>query len=149
VRNGSTPAPPAAEAPAGSGLGIGFGLAFGAGTLVVAASTVQSGVLHAMSPGGHVGFGRLVLWPAISWYAWALLAPFVFALVRRVPPAPGRWGRRLAVLTGGMAVFYAVHVAIQVLAMGLPAFADLHPDLAHAVSSHASTSIYPNAVTYW
>lgn len=139
----------APRAPAGRALLLGWGLAAGVSTLVLLASTVQRGVVSAMYPDKRPSLVDFILWPAVYWYTWALLAPFVFLLVRRVYRSTSSWGRRLAALMGGMVLFYAVHVTLQVLSMSLPVFAHIHPDLADTVSFHASRSIYTNAVTYW
>jgi hypothetical protein len=51
----------------------------------------------------------------VPWYAWALLAPAVFALCERAPPRAGRLGRTLAVYAAAGVAAAALHGLVVLL----------------------------------
>ena len=93
--------------------------------------------------------GRIMLWPAIWWYSWALIAPLIFLFARQFVFTKNDWPRILAIQGAGCLVAYTAHVGLQVGSMILPAFSHLHPTWSHAFIHHATSSIYINFLIYW
>lgn len=128
---------------------LAWGIAFAEATVLIFTVTAERYMVNEMRRDGGPPLGRLLLWPSIWWYGWALLAPLVFALAQRFSFARERWQHSFLVHVGGCATFFFMHVGIQVMAMALPAYHNTHPDWQDAIEHHMVTSIYLNLIIYW
>lgn len=126
-----------------------WGLAFAAVTLFLVLISGQGFIYDAMRDQEGRPFWPRILWPAIFWYSWALLAPFIFVLARRYPFTLAQWKQGLGVHLGGTAFFFMVHVAVQVAAMYTPPFRHIHSDFVDMVTHHTASSIDTNILVYW
>ncbi len=96
--------------------------------------------------GEQVTLWQLVRWRVIWWYGWTLITPFVFEYAWRHP----LWSSRsMLLLLLGNIVAYALHVALQVAAMYLPAYRMVHETLPEAIRYHIVVSLYLNVFIYW
>ena len=125
-------------------------ISLGVATLIVITDVGQEYVgmsIHSDRP--LPALWRLVLWPSIWWYGWAVLAVGVYRLTRKNLVVRGEWKKSLVVLWLGCVAAFVLHVGIQFVAMALPAFGHLHPTWDHALLHHAGTSIFLNVTIYW
>src|SRR4029078_10478375 len=70
----------------------------------------------AASVGHAVSWGQALYWALGDWYEWALLAPVIFWLCRRLRLGSGRWGRGLPVHFASGLVLAAVHAFLCAMA---------------------------------
>ena len=124
-------------------------VSFGLATIIVFTDTSQDYINMSMHRPEVPSLGRIMLWPAIWWYSWALIAPGIFLLTRRFSFSKENWKRTLLIQCAGCLAAYSIHLSIQVGSMVLPAFSTLHPTWEHAIIHHAITSIYINLLIYW
>jgi LytS/YehU family sensor histidine kinase len=118
-----------------------FALAFACATLIIIVSAWQSHLWDSMMRDKTRPVLKLFLWPSIWWYSWALLAPFVVGMVERFPISKTTWVRHGLIQLGSFLLCFGVHVGIQVTAMLLPNYRDIHPDFINALTHHTITSI--------
>ncbi|MFW6078842.1 MAG: sensor histidine kinase [Gemmatimonadota bacterium] len=85
------------------------------GATAVALLSTAGEYARAALRGDAVGFFDIARYQAIDWYLWALAAPFVFALARRVRPSRVGWPRSAAVHGLACATAAAVHIVLYVL----------------------------------
>ena len=118
-------------------------------TLVVLADTGQNAVGNSMHDSNPPPFFRLLLWPSIWWYSWAIFGVGVYYLTRRFPLTREYRSTSLWIHLVGCVATYLGHVSVQVAAMALPVYQTLHPTWSHAILHHAGTSIFLNLLMYW
>lgn len=129
--------------PRSKGLFLGAVIVF-AWSFVAFGSAGQNYLIATMHKNEAVSFWEVLRWPAIFWYAWALLTPLVLLLARRFPlNQPPRW-RNAAWLTLGCLGVFSLHIAVQVATMFLPVYRHLHETFAEMVQYHFAISIHLN-----
>ena len=89
-----------------------------------------------------------LLWMSIWLAAWLPIVPVIYVLAARLADRRATAAGVLGVYLGGFAFAYVVHVGIQVSAMQLPAYDDVHPNLLDAVLNHMLSGVFLIAVTY-
>ena len=125
-----------------------WGIAFAAVTVFLLLVSGQGFIYDTMHDRSARSLVQRLRWPAVFWYSWALLAPFIFILARRFPFIGDRWRMSLLVHLGGCAVFYVIHVSLQVASMYTPPFDHIHPDFMDALRHHTAASIDTSILVY-
>ena len=139
---------PDPEKPRGKHPLVLWGMAFAAVTLFLLLVSGQGFIYDTMHDRDVRSLAQRLRWPAVFWYSWALLAPFIFMLARRFPVIGDQWRTSLLVHLGGCAAFYVIHVGFQVASMYTPPFDHIHPDFMDALRHHTSASIDTNILVY-
>lgn len=98
--------------------------------------------------GEAVGFFEMARYQAIDWYFWALAAPLVFALARRVRPARIGWARSAAVHAAAGAVLACVHLGAYVAAALAMTGQLTAADLARMLPVAATARLHVEALAY-
>ena len=94
----------------------------GIATLVVLADTGQNAVGISMHNDNPPSFFRLLLWPGIWWYTWAIIGVGVYYLTRSHPLTSERRKKSIWIHLAGCIAVYIGHVSVQVAAMALPVY---------------------------
>lgn len=89
-----------------------------------------------------------LLWMSIWLYAWLPIVPVVYVLAIRVAERRLSGGQVIWIFLAGFAFAYVLHVTVQVAAMLLPHYEDVHPNMLDAVIHHMLSGVYLIAITY-
>ncbi|NND73333.1 MAG: histidine kinase [Rhodothermales bacterium] len=119
------------------------------GLITAIGTSLQTYVQASMRIENPVSFFRVVRWPLIWWLFWVILTPAFFELGWRNQPTRQRWLKPTVVLIAGSLVAFVLHVALQVVAMSLPAYRMVHPTMGDAIRYHTVLSLYLNFFVYW
>ena len=124
-------------------------ISFGIAALVVLTDVGQHYIRMSMHDPPRPTIGRLLLWPSIWWFSWALLAVGVYWISCRYVITKDHWKSAIVVHVLACLIAYATHVSIQIACMALPAYQTTHADWNEAIAYHVVSSIFTNILTYW
>lgn len=119
---------------------------------LILALTAAGSTYLSQSMGGKADaidrFWKDLLWKSIWMLAWLPIVPVTYVMAFRVHQQKRTAGKVLAIYVGGFAYAYVVHVGIELLAMLLPAYQDVHDSVADAVVHHMFSGVFLLSVTY-
>ena len=123
-------------------------IAFVVATMFVLLGTTQDYLEAEMSYGKDVEFFRMLWWPSIWWYSWAMVAPFFFELGWRYPFSGSTWKKSTLMLILGGIVAYFSHWSVEVIAMSTPYFNMVHSSIGDAMLDHFLSGILINNLVF-
>lgn len=115
---------------------------------LTASGTPYLGNIMTGDPDAAGEFLEDLLWMSIWLYAWLLIVPVVYLVSARLNAGQLPLTRQVGVYLVWFVYAYVVHVGIQIAAMLLPAYSDVHPTMVHAVIHHMLSGVYLIAITY-
>jgi len=127
---------------------VGLTFAVGALLALMASGTPYLRDVMSGSPDATAEFLDDLLWMSIWFTAWVPIVPMIYLLAIRLNQSRLSVGKIVGAYLIGFAFAYVFHVGVQVAAMLLPTYQDVHANMTEAVIHHFLTGVYMIAITY-